>query len=50
MIGKLLGHTKVETTTRNAQLARDLAKTAGTRVVVSPFADAELPPGALATS
>ena len=49
MIGKLLGHTKVETTARYAHLARDSVKTAGERVAVSLLADAKLPRGAFAT-
>jgi hypothetical protein len=32
MIGKLLGHTQVQTTARDAHLARDPVKTAGSRV------------------
>jgi hypothetical protein len=32
MIGKLLGHTQVQTTARYAHLARDPLKTAGSRV------------------
>ena len=50
MIGKLLGHTKVETTARYAHLARDSVKTAGERVAVSLSADAKVAQGASATA
>ena len=50
MIGKLLGHTKVETTARYAHLARDSVKTAGERVAVGLSADAKLPRGSIATT
>ena len=49
MIGKLLGHTKVETTARYAHLARDSVKIAGERVAVSLSADAKLPRGTFAS-
>ena len=49
MIGKLLGHSKLETTARYAHLARDSVKTAGEGVAVSLSADAKLAPDAFAT-
>ena len=50
MIGKLLGHTKIETTARYAHLARDSVKTAGERVAVSLSADAKLASDAFVTT
>ncbi len=40
MIGKLLGHTQVETTARYAHLARDSVREAAERVAESIAADA----------
>ena len=46
MIGKLLGHRKVQTTARYAHLARDSVKAAGERVSESLTADLDSPPSA----
>ena len=45
MIGKLLGHTKIQTTARYAHLARDSIKLSATRVAASIGTDI-LPAGA----
>ena len=45
MIGKLLGHTKIQTTARYAHLARDSIKLSAARVAASIGADI-LPAGA----
>ena len=39
MIGKLLGHTKIQTTARYAHLARDSVKESAARVAASIGAD-----------
>ena len=39
MIGKLLGHSKIQTTARYAHLARDSVKRSAARVTVSIGAD-----------
>ena len=44
MIGKLLGHRKVQTTARYAHLARESVKTSAARVAESLAADMEEPP------
>ena len=44
MIGKLLGHSKVQTTARYAHLARDSVKVAAERVANSLAADLDSPP------
>ena len=44
MIGKLLGHRKVQTTARYAHLARESVKTSAARVAESIAADMEEPP------
>lgn len=44
MIGKLLGHRKVQTTARYAHLARDSVKVAGERVADSLAIDLDAPP------
>ena len=50
MIGRLLGHRKVQTTARYAHLARDSVKAAGERVSVSLAADlGTLPNGSVTT-
>ena len=50
MIGKLLGHRKVQTTARYAHLARDSVKVAGERVADSLAIDLDAPPnGPVAT-
>ncbi len=46
MIGKLLGHRKVQTTARYAHLARESVKTSAARVAESIAADMEEPPTA----
>ena len=46
MIGKLLGHWKVQTTARYAHLARESVKTSAARVAESIAADMEEPPTA----
>ena len=46
MIGKLLGHSKVQTTARYAHLARDSVKTAAERVSDSLATDLDTPPNA----
>ena len=46
MIGKLLGHPKVQTTARYAHLARDSVKMSVARVAESIAADLEEPPTA----
>ena len=46
MIGKLLGHNKIDTTARYAHLARDSVKAAAERVSDSLAADLDTPPGA----
>ena len=50
MIGKLLGHSKVETTARYAHLARDSVKTAAKRVAISLAADLNPLPSASSTA
>ena len=45
MIGKLLGHTKIQTTARYAHLARDTVRESAARVAASIGADLEDPPG-----
>ena len=44
MIGKLLGHRKVQTTARYAHLARDSVKAASERVSDSLAVDLDTPP------
>ena len=46
MIGKLLGHRKVQTTARYAHIARESVKTSAARVAESIAADMEEPPTA----
>ena len=46
MIGKLLGHKKIQTTARYAHLARDSVKTAAAMVDASLAADMDTPPRA----
>ena len=46
MIGKLLGHRKVQTTARYAHLARESVKTSAARIAESIAADMEEPPTA----
>ena len=48
MIGKLLGHRKVQTTARYAHLARDSVKVAAERVAGSLAIDLDAPPNASA--
>ena len=50
MIGRLLGHRKVQTTAQYAHLARDSVKAAGERVSVSLVADLGTPPNGLVTA
>ena len=47
MIGKLLGHTQVQTTARYAHLARHSVKVAATRIADSLEADMDTPPAFL---
>ena len=44
MIGKLLGHTQVQTTARYAHLARNSVKVAAVRIADSLEADMDTPP------
>ena len=46
MIGKLLGHSQVQTTARYAHLARHSVKTAAARIADSLAVDMDTPPGA----
>ncbi len=50
MIGKLLGHRKVQTTARYAHLARESVKTSSARVAQSIAADMEEKPSAVGSS
>ena len=50
MIGRLLGHSQVETTARYAHLARDSVKTAAARIADSLAADMDTPPEASSTA
>ena len=45
MIGKLLGHTQVQTTVRYAHLSRNSVKTAAVRISDSPEVDMDTPSG-----
>ena len=47
MIGKLLGHTQVQTTARYAHLARNSVKVAAVRISDSLEADMDTPPDSL---
>ena len=49
MIGKLLGHTQVQTTTRYAHLARNSVKVAAVRIADSLEADVDKPPAVSAS-
>ena len=44
MIGKLLGHTQVQTTARYAHLARDTVKASAARIGDSIDSDLDAPP------
>ena len=48
MIGKLLGHAKVQTTARYAHLGRNSVKVAAVRISDSLEADMDTPPNAIA--
>ena len=50
MIGKLLGHSQVQTTSRYAHLARNSVKAAAERVADSLVADMNSPPNGSAVT